>query len=252
MLKIILNGAGGRMGGAVREQVAGSADDTVLVAEIDKLSEDFSMHSIAEYKGEADVIIDFSHHSAVRELISYALGRSIPLVLSTTGHTEEEKALIYEAAKSVPIFYSANMSLGIAILTDFARRAAALLPGADIEIVEIHHNRKLDAPSGTALMIADAINAQAGGRYEYIYDRHDVRRKRGEQELGISAVRGGGIVGDHDVLFCGAEEVVTLSHVAQSRGVFADGAIQAALFLNGRAPGYYTMSDMLQGKLSCV
>ena len=122
MLKIILNGAGGRMGGAVREQVAGSADDTVLVAEIDKLSEDFSMHSIAEYKGEADVIIDFSHHSAVRELISYALGRSIPLVLSTTGHTEEEKALIYEAAKSVPISYSANMSLGIAILTDFARR----------------------------------------------------------------------------------------------------------------------------------
>lgn len=125
MTKIILNGAGGRMGAAVREQVSAGADDTILTAQIDKFSEEFDLHNIADYKGEADVIIDFSHHSAVRELISYALGHSLPIVLSTTGHTEDEKALIYEAAKSVPVFYSANMSLGIAVLADFARRGSS-------------------------------------------------------------------------------------------------------------------------------
>lgn len=243
MLKIILNGAGGRMGGAVREQVAGSADDTVLVAEIDKLSEDFSMHSIAEYKGEADVIIDFSHHSAVRELISYALGRSIPLVLSTTGHTEEEKALIYEAAKSVPIFYSANMSLGIAILTDFARRAAALLPGADIEIVEIHHNRKLDAPSGTANRIAEELKTVRPNA-TFVYGRHGMG-KRAPEEIGIHALRMGNETGTHQVILSTDYQTIRLEHKAESRAVFAEGAISAAKFLVGKPAGLYDMQSMV-------
>ena len=152
-----------------------------------------------------------------------------------------------------PIFRSANMSVGVNVLIELARQATKILGGEfDIEIVEKHHHNKLDAPSGTALMIADAINAEAGNSYEYVYDRSQVRQKRGAKELGISSVRGGGIVGEHDVLFCGPEEVLTLSHSAGSRGVFADGAVQAALYVAGREPGYYTMTDLLRGKLPCV
>ena len=243
MTKIILNGAGGRMGAAVREQVAGSADDTVLVAEIDKFAETFPMHSIAEYKGEADVIIDFSHHSAVRELISYAVGRTIPLVLSTTGHTEDEKALIYEAAKSVPLFYSANMSLGIAILTDFARRAAALLPGADIEIVEIHHNRKLDAPSGTAGMIADELK-KVRKNATFVYGRHGMG-KRAPEEIGIHPLRMGNEAGTHQVILSTDYQNIRLEHKAESRAVFAEGAISAAKFLIGKPAGLYDMNSMV-------
>ena len=174
-------------------------------------------------------------------------------MICSTGLSKADEAVLEAASEKIPLFRSANMSLGVNVLIELCRRAVTLFGGEfDIEIVEKHHHSKLDAPSGTALMIADAINAQAGGQYTYIYDRHDVRQPRGAQELGISAVRGGGIVGDHDVLFCGPEEVVTLSHRAQSRGVFADGAVQAALFLHGQAPGYYTMSDLLRGKLACV
>ena len=144
------------------------------------------------------------------------------------------------------------MSVGVNVLIELARQATKILGGEfDIEIVEKHHHNKLDAPSGTALMIADAINAEAGGRYEYVYDRTQVRQKRGAQELGISSIRGGGIVGEHDVLFCGPDEVVTLSHSAGSRGVFADGAVQAALYIAALTPGYYTMTDLLRGKLVC-
>ena len=172
-------------------------------------------------------------------------------MIATTGQSEEENAKLEEAAKLSPIFRSANMSLGVAFLQEVSRMAAALFPAADVEIVEIHHNQKLDAPSGTALMIADAINTEANGKYEYVYDRTQVRQKRGAQELGISSIRGGGIVGEHDVLFCGPDEVVTLSHSAGSRGVFADGAVQAALYIAALAPGYYTMTDLLRGKLIC-
>ena len=144
------------------------------------------------------------------------------------------------------------MSVGVNVLIELARQATKILGGEfDIEIIEKHHHNKLDAPSGTALMIADAINTEANGKYEYVYDRTQVRQKRGAQELGISSIRGGGIVGEHDVLFCGPDEVVTLSHSAGSRGVFADGAVQAALYIAALAPGYYTMSDLLRGKLIC-
>ncbi len=243
MTKMILNGAGGRMGAAVREQVAASADDTILSAEIDKFSEAFTLHNIADYKGEADVIIDFSHHSAVRELISYALGRSLPIVLSTTGHTEDEKALIYEAAKSVPVFYSANMSLGIAVLADFARRAAALLPDADIEIVEIHHNRKLDAPSGTAQMIADEMKTVRQNA-EFVYGRYGMG-KRAPEEIGIHALRMGNEAGTHQVILSTDYQTIRLEHKAESRAVFAEGAISAAKFLIGKPAGLYDMKSMV-------
>ena len=199
------------------------------------------------------VIIDFTGAAGAVEAARYAAGHGLPCVICSTGLSKADEAVLEAASEKIPLFRSANMSLGVNVLIELCRRAVTLFGGEfDIEIVEKHHHSKLDAPSGTALMIADAINAQAGGQYTYIYDRHDVRQPRGAQELGISAVRGGGIVGDHDVLFCGPEEVVTLSHRAQSRGVFADGAVQAALFLDGQAPGYYTMSDLLRGKLACV
>ena len=163
-----------------------------------------------------------------------------------------DEAALEAASTRTPIFRSANMSVGVNVLIELARQATKILGGEfDIEIIEKHHHNKLDAPSGTALMIADAINAEAGGKYEYVYDRTQVRQKRAAQELGISSIRGGGIVGEHDVLFCGPDEVVTLSHSAGSRGVFADGAVQAALYIAALAPGYYTMTDLLRGKLIC-
>lgn len=258
MTDLIIQGIGGRMGHALLEKIA-AREDCRVVAGVDPIAGD-SVNGIPVYPtvndlpvGTKGVIIDFTSPAGAVAAAEYGAEHGIPCVICSTGLNKEEEARLEAASEKVAVFRSANMSVGINVLIELCKRAVTLFDGEfDIEIVEKHHHNKLDAPSGTALMIADAINAQAGGRYEYIYDRHDVRRKRGEQELGISAVRGGGIVGDHDVLFCGAEEVVTLSHVAQSRGVFADGAIQAALFLNDRAPGYYTMSDMLQGKLSCV
>lgn len=258
MTDLIIQGIGGRMGHALLEKIS-AREDCRVVAGVDPNAGD-SVNGIPVYPtvndlpaGTKGVIIDFTSPAGAVAAAEYGAEHGIPCVICSTGLNKEEEARLEAASEKAAVFRSANMSVGINVLIELCKRAVTLFDGEfDIEIVEKHHHNKLDAPSGTALMIADAINAQAGGRYEYIYDRHDVRRKRGEQELGISAVRGGGIVGDHDVLFCGAEEVVTLSHVAQSRGVFADGAIQAALFLNGRTPGYYTMSDMLQGKLSCV
>ena len=257
MTDLIIQGIGGRMGHALLEKIAARGDCRV-VAGVDQKAGD--ANGIPVYAsvndlpaGTKGVLIDFTSPAGAVAAAEYGAEHGIPCVICSTGLSKEQEAQLEAASEKVAIFRSANMSVGINVLIELCKRAVTLFDGEfDIEIVEKHHHNKLDAPSGTALMIADAINAQAGGKYEYVYDRHQVRQKRGAQELGISSVRGGGIVGDHDVLFCGAEEVVTLSHVAQSRGVFADGAIQAALFLNDRAPGSYTMSDMLQGKLSCV
>ena len=257
MTDLIIQGIGGRMGHALLEKIA-SRDDCRVVAGVDQKTGD--VNGIPVYASVEDlpadtkgVLIDFTSPAGAVAAAEYGAAHGMPCVICSTGLSKEQEARLEAASEKVAIFRSANMSVGINVLIELCKRAVTLFGGEfDIEIVEKHHHNKLDAPSGTALMIADAINTQAGGRYEYVYDRHQVRQKRGAQELGISSVRGGGIVGDHDVLFCGAEEVVTLSHVAQSRGVFADGAIQAALFLNNQAPGYYTMSDMLQGKLSCV
>lgn len=254
MTNIILQGIGGRMGRALLEKIA-ARDDCRVVAGIDQQSGQIG--EIPVYASLDDlpasargVVIDFSSPAGAAAAARYGAEHGLPCVLCSTGLSKEQEAEIEAASERVAIFRSANMSLGINVLIELCKRAQALLGAEfDIEIVEKHHRNKLDAPSGTALMIADAINAQAGGAYEYVYDRHDVRQKRGAQELGIASVRGGGIVGDHDVLFCGPEEVLTIAHTAQSRGVFADGAVQAALFLDGQAAGYYTMSDLLRGKL---
>ena len=254
MTNIIIQGICGRMGRALQEKIAARTDCRV-VAGVDQTAG--AAGAIPVYaslqdlpEGVRGVIIDFTGAAGAVAAADYAAAHGLPCVICSTGLSAGEEARLEAASEQVPVFRSANMSLGVNVLIELCKQAVTLFGGEfDIEIAEKHHHNKLDAPSGTALMIADAINTRAGGAYEYVYDRHEVRQPRGRQELGISAVRGGGIVGDHDVLFCGPEEVVTLSHRAQSRGVFADGAVQAALFVDGRAPGYYTMSDLLRGKL---
>ena len=254
MTNIIIQGICGRMGRALQEKIAARTDCRV-VAGVDQTAG--AAGAIPVYaslqdlpEGVRGVIIDFTGAAGAVAAADYAAAHGLPCVICSTGLSAGEEARLEAASEQVPVFRSANMSLGVNVLIELCKQAVTLFGGEfDIEIVEKHHHNKLDAPSGTALMIADAINTRAGGAYEYVYDRHEVRQPRGRQELGISAVRGGGIVWDHDVLFCGPEEVVTLSHRAQSRGVFADGAVQAALFVDGRAPGYYTMSDLLRGKL---
>ena len=190
-----------------------------LVCGVDPAGE---VKNINDYGGDADGIIDFSFHGAIPEIADYAVKRGLPLVVCTTGHTPEELSKINEAAKSVPVFFSANMCIGIAVLCRLAKEAVKYFPDADIEIIEKHHNRKLDAPSGTALAIADGINDVLSERKEYVYDRHAVRQKRDKKEIGIHAVRGGTIVGVHEVLFAGNDETITISHSAASKNVFAE------------------------------
>ena len=255
MTDIIIQGIYGRMGRALLEKID-ARDDCRVVAGVDR--EAGRLGEIPVYAGFDDlpcsgVIIDFSSPAGAVAAAEYGAAHGLPCVICSTGLSKADEAVLEAASSKVPVFRSANMSVGVNVLIELARQATRILGGEfDIEIIEKHHHNKLDAPSGTALMIADAINAEANGRYEYVYDRTKVRQKRGAQELGISAVRGGGIVGEHEVLFCGPDEVVTLSHSAGSRGVFADGAVQAALYIASLTPGYYTMTDLLRGKLSCV
>ena len=203
--------------------------------------------SIEKCDVEADVVIDFSNAKAVDGLLDYCVEKQIPVVLCTTGLSEEQLLLAERTAENVAILRSANMSMGINVLLKVLRDAAPVLAAAgfDMEIVEKHHNQKLDAPSGTALALADEINEAAGGDYTYVYDRSDRRAKRPEKEIGIASVRGGTIVGDHDVIFAGRDEVVTFSHTAYSRAIFAKGAIEAAKFLAGKQSGMYDMSDVI-------
>ena len=210
---------------------------------------DFPVYqSIDEFPDKADVIVDFSHHTALPSLLSYADRTHTALVVATTGHTEEEKALMAEASQSVPVFFSGNMSIGINLLIELAKTAARTLGEAfDVEIIEKHHNQKLDAPSGTALMIADALSEERE-ETEYTYDRHSVRAKRDPKEIGIHSIRGGTIVGEHEVIFAGNQEIVSLCHTATSREIFANGALKAAIYMTGKAPGMYNMSDLINGR----
>jgi len=205
---------------------------------------------IADCDIQADVIIDFASAKAVDELLDYCAEKKIPCVLCTTGLSEEQLDKIRETSEHTAILKSANMSLGINLLLKMLSDATKVLAGAgyDIEIVEKHHNQKLDAPSGTALALADAINKELDDEYEYVYDRSQVRQKRGKKEIGFSAVRGGTIVGDHDVIFAGTDEVITFSHRAYSRAVFGKGAIQAAKFLKGKDAGMYNMSHVIDAQ----
>ncbi len=251
MKKIVVSGCGGRLGSAIVQRIA-RRDDCTVIAGVDIAAEtvsaryDFPVYPSVDRLAEtADVIIDCSHHTAVIPLLAYCTAKHIPAVIATTGHTEEEITAIREASARIPVLYSRNMSLGINLLLDLVQRAAAILGEEyDVEIVEAHHNKKLDAPSGTALMLADAIR-DVREESEYVYDRHSVRRERGAQEIGIHSVRGGTIVGEHEVIFAGTDEVIRISHSAYSRDVFATGAVRAALFAADAAPGMYSMKEML-------
>ena len=251
MVKIALNGCNGRMGKVLAELIS-KRDDCTVAYGIDVTGGEngvFPVYTKVEEvpaEADADVIIDFSHPLAVRKLLDFAKDRNIPSVVATTGIPKADMAYLYEVSNKTAIFHSANMSVGICLLKALAKKAAVFLgEDFDIEIVERHHNQKLDAPSGTALAIADAINNACDEKYEYIYDRHSRSAKRGKTEIGISAVRGGSIIGDHEVIFAGNNEVIEVNHKAQSRNVFADGAVKAALFLSGKPAGLYCMESMI-------
>ncbi len=248
MTDIIIQGIHGRMGQVLCEMIAQRTDCRV-VAGIDR---DESTGAIPVFTSlenmtvHGDVLIDFSIPDATASAVSYCKAKKLPMVICTTGLSDQLLAQIDLAAAEIAVFKSGNMSLGINLLADLCRRANAVLgTDYDIEIVEKHHHNKLDAPSGTALLLADAINEQADEKYRYVYERESVRTRREKNEIGISAIRGGSIVGEHDVLFCGPDEVITLQHTAYSRNVFANGAINAAVFLADKPAGYYNMGDLL-------
>ena len=249
-MKLIISGCNGHMGRVV-EQICAAAPDIEIAAGIDLLGNadhDFPVHSHpSEFTGQADALIDFSSPAALEGLLALGKERHIPLVLATTGYSQAQLEAIGQAAQSVAIFRSANMSLGINVLLDLVRRASAVLgEGYDVEIVERHHSRKVDAPSGTALMIADAAAGALPYDPTYVYERQSVRRARDPHEIGISSVRGGGIVGDHEIIFAGRDEVIEIRHSAMSREVFASGAVKAARFLAGVGrPGLYSMADLV-------
>ncbi len=223
----------------------------MVCAGIDKAGEPYGgfpiVNSVFDLAQKPDVIIDFSHPSALPDLLNYCKMNSVPLVIGTTGYSDEEKAQITTASAQIPIFFTFNMSLGINLLAELARKAAQVLGSQfDIEIVEKHHNRKKDAPSGTAIMLAEAINDELDNSKRYVYDRHSVRKPRDKEEIGMHSIRGGTIVGEHDIIFAGHDEVITLSHQAQSREVFAVGAVNAAVFLAGKPAGLYAMGDLIK------
>lgn len=245
-----MHGCNGHMGKVISELVA--KDDAIeIVAGIDlNTDENFGypvFANIMDCDVEADAIIDFSVAVAVDALLDFVKEKGIPVVLCTTGLSDEQLAKVEEVSKDVAVLKSANMSLGINTLMKLLKMATEVLAdrGYDIEIVEKHHNQKLDAPSGTALALADVINETKDNRYEYVYDRSQKREKRADNEIGISAVRGGTIVGQHDVIYAGTDEVIEIQHTAYSKAVFAKGAIDAAKFLAGKGPGMYDMSDVI-------
>ena len=249
MTKIIMNGCNGKMGQVITRLVS-EDNECEIVAGFDVNDSIENTYPVFtnpdEFTGDADVIIDFSHPSALTTVLNYCKKRKLPVILATTGYTDEQKKEFTEASKEIPVFFSANMSLGINLIIALAKKATKLLEGNfDIEIVERHHNQKIDAPSGTALAIADAIDETLSYPAEYVYDRHAVRRKRKPTEIGSNAVRGGTIVGDHEVIFAGTDEVIELKHSAHSKEVFAVGAIKAAKFMSDKPAGMYNMNDLI-------
>lgn len=253
MVRVIMSGCGGKMGKVITE-LAASEKEMEIVAGIDVAdcaSASYPVFkSLEECSIDADVVIDFSNAKGTDALLDACVEKKLPCVLCTTGLLPEQIAHVEEASKKTAILRSGNMSVGINLLLKLLRQAAPVLAeaGFDMEIVEKHHNQKVDAPSGTALMLADAVNEAAGGGYEYVYDRSGRREKRPEKEIGISAIRGGTIVGDHDVIFAGTDEVITISHRAYSRNVFAKGAVEAAKFLAGKEAGLYDMGSVIDAE----
>ena len=245
-----MSGCNGHMGQTIT-RIVSETDNAEIVAGVDKFQGRENTYpvydDITKCTEEADVVIDFSAAAALESLLIYGKKTGIPLVLCTTGYTDEQKAAIDKASEEIPILRSANMSLGVNVIAKLLTEAAKQLApaGFDIEIVEKHHNLKKDAPSGTALYLADAVNAGADDRFTYVYDRSSRSEARPKGEIGISAVRGGNIPGDHDVIFAGEDEVITFSHRAYSKAVFAKGAVQAAVYMKGKKAGMYSMQDVV-------
>lgn len=249
MTKIILSGANGKMGRVI-QNVVSLRDDCEIVAGVDLNTESTSFPvytDINEISEKADVIIDFSNPVLLDNLLAYSKANKMPLVIATTGYDDNQKAQINDASKECPIFFTYNMSMGINLLANLAKKAVSVLGSDfDIEIIEKHHNQKIDAPSGTALMLADAICEKIDNDMKYEYDRHSKREKRTKNEIGLHAVRGGTIVGEHDIMFCGRDEIITLSHSARSKEIFAVGAVNAAVYMNGKDAGLYDMAELIK------
>ena len=249
MVRVIMHGAGGYMGAVVTEFAAKDAG-VEIVAGVDvrtEVARPYAVFATLAECPEADAIIDFSTAKAVDGLLAYAVEKQVPLVLCTTGLSEEQLAKVEEAAKKVAVLRSANMSLGVNLLLKLLKEAASVLvpAGFDAEIMEMHHRRKLDAPSGTAIALADSVNEGAGGDLKYVYDRSERRAARDPKEMGIVALRGGTVPGTHDVVFAGEDELIEFKHTAYSRSIFAKGAIQAAKYLAGKGAGMYSMADVI-------
>ncbi len=251
MIRIILKGCSGRMGQVISGLIKDSAD-CEIVAGIDVFDSGKNNYPVYESlnccKEEADVLIDFSSPKEFEGFLSECVARKLPVVLCTTGLSEEQLLLVKKASGKIAILRSANMSLGINTVIRLLKSMSAKLSSAgfDIDIVEKHHNKKLDAPSGTAIALADAVNEVLPERFDYVYDRSGRRECRPKNEIGISAVRGGSIVGEHEVIFAGTDEVIEIKHTAYSRAIFGNGAVQAALFLAGKTAGMYDMQDVLE------
>lgn len=250
MIHVLINGCNGRMGQEVAKVVQNQEDMTVL-AGFDRTETDYmSYHVYTKLEdlpaSEIDVIIDFSVPEATFHLLAYAQKHHIPMVIATTGFTEEERSTIRQLAKDLPIFQSANMSFDINLMGKIVAELAKHLSDTDIEIIESHHNQKIDAPSGTAIQLADKINDVLPEKCDYVFDRHSKREKRGKREIGFSSIRGGNIVGTHTVQFIGANETFEVTHTSYSRTVFAEGAVKAARFLINMPNGFYDMNDLIQ------
>lgn len=242
-MKIILNGAGGRMGKVLRDMAPKKGAE--VAAAVDPfVQEEGMLQTLDAFNGTADCILDFSNHAGTETLVNFAVERGLPVVVATTGHTQQELDMIQAAAKKVPVFHSGNMSLGIAVLRQLVQQAVKMFPDADIEIVEAHHNQKLDVPSGTALMLAKAAQASRPDS-NLLVGRHE-NGKRTKQEIGIHSLRMGNTVGIHEVIINTGTQIITLKHEAQDRALFAEGALAAGAFLIGKAPGLYTMDDIVK------
>ena len=250
MVNVIMHGCNGKMGRVITNLVS-QDNDIEIVAGVDAytgIDNEYPVFtSIKECTVKADVIIDFAVTSAIDNLLDYSVSTKTPVVICTTGLSEEQLAKVKEAGEKVAVLRSANMSLGVNLLMKLLKDAAKVLApaGFEIEIVEKHHNQKVDAPSGTALALADCMNQVLDNQYDYTYDRSTVRQKRAKNEIGISAVRGGTIVGEHEVIFAGIDEVIEIKHTAYSKAIFAKGAIDAAKFLKGKEAGLYNMADVI-------
>ncbi len=249
MTKIAICGANGKMGRTIYNCVS-QREDCRVIAGIDLFTQQYADFPIVEkpemLPEKPDVIIDYSNPASLEGLLEYCLSTGTPVVFATTGYSDEQIASIKEAAQQIPVFFTFNMSLGINLLVQLAKKAASILGDRfDIEIVEKHHNQKIDAPSGTAIMLANALNETLDNSKSYVYDRHSQRKKRDKNEIGMHAIRGGTIVGEHDVIFAGNDEVITLSHSAASKTVFAEGSINAAIYISDKTAGLYDMSELV-------